>query len=109
MKRKEVTPAALREMGYRAMVEITSWYNHRTYEVPEHQSRELFDLVARAARSGQKLEIRRLHIRGVVVVLVEGTYHQRAGAKLQYFLQRPMTPAEIMEESIRTGVWVSVR
>ena len=109
MKRKEVTAAELRKMGYKAMVEFITLCTNQVHEATEQQSRELFDLVAWAARKGKGLEIRRQHARGTVIVLVEGTYHQSTGAQWQYFLQRPMSQAEIMEESIRTGVWVTVQ
>lgn len=107
MKRIEVTPAALIGLGYRAMVSITNWNGHNEYECNAKQSAELFDLVARTAREGGKIEIRRNHVRGTVAAHVDGTCSQKRGTEFYYFLQRPMSEAEILEESIRSGLWVS--
>lgn len=107
MKRSEVTAEALKRMGYKAMVEYISWNDHTERECNEKQSAELFELVARAARTGGKVEIRRNHIRGTVIAHVDGTSHEYKGAETYYFLQRDMTEAEIMEESIRSDLWVN--
>lgn len=107
MKRSEVTAEALKRMGYKAMVEYTSWNAHTERECNEKQSAELFELVAKTAREGGKVEIRRNHVRGTVIAHVDGTSHQYRGNDLYYFLQREMTEAEIMEESIRSGLWVN--
>lgn len=107
MKRSEVTAEALKRMGYKAVVEYTSWNAHTERECNEKQSAELFDLVAKTAREGGKVEIRRNHVRGTVIAHVDGTSHTYRGTDTYYFLQREMTEAEIMEESIRSGLWVN--
>lgn len=107
MKRNEVTVEALKRVGYKAMVEFTSWNSHTVEECNARQSAELFDLVAKTARDGGNVKIRRQHVRGTVIAYVGRTTHQSRGAEWHYFLQRQMTEAEIMEESIRTGVWVT--
>lgn len=109
MKRSEVTAAALRKMGYKAMVEFTSWNGHTEDECGDKQATELFDLVAKTAREGGKVEIRRNHVRGTVIVHIDGTSRNVRGMDIYYFLQRNMTEAEIMEESIRSGLWVTRR
>lgn len=107
MKRSEITVEALKRMGYKAMVEYTSWNAHTERECNEKQSAELFELVTRVARTGGKVEIRRNHVRGTVIAHVDGTSHEYKGTEAYYFLQRKMTEAEIMEESIRSGLWVN--
>ena len=107
MKRSEVTVESLKTMGYKAMVEYSSWNSHTEKECSPKQSAELFELVAKTAREGGKIEIRRNHVRGTVIVHIEGTSREARGAGLYYFLQRDMTDAEVMEESIRSGLWVS--
>ena len=62
MKRSEVTADALRRMGYKAMVEYTSWNSHTEEECTDKQAAELFELVAKTARDGGKVEIRRNHV-----------------------------------------------
>ena len=107
MKRSEVTAEALKRMGYKAMVEYTSWHSHREAECNTMRSEELFELVAKTAREGGKVEIRRNHVRGTVIAHVDGTSHTYRGTDTYYFLQREMTEAEILEESIRSGLWVN--
>ncbi|SCJ78733.1 Uncharacterised protein [uncultured Flavonifractor sp.] len=109
MKRSEVTTEALKRMGYKAMVSYTSWNSHSEYECNAKQSAELFELVAKTTREGGKVEIRRRLVRGVVTVHVYGADNMSPGSKFCYFLQRRMTNAEILEESIRSGLWVSWR
>lgn len=53
------------------------------------------------------MEIRRNHVRGTVIAHVDGTSRNVCGMDIYYFLQRNMTEAEIMEESIRSGLWVT--
>ena len=107
MKRSEVTADALRRMGYKAMVEYTSWNSHTEEECTDKQAAELFELVAKTARDGGKVEIRRNHVRGTVIAHVDGTSRNVCGMDIYYFLQRNMTEAEIMEESIRSGLGVT--
>ena len=107
MKRSEVTVEALKRMGYKAMVEYTSWNSHTERECNAKPSAELFELVAKTAKEGGKVEIRRNHVRGTVIAHVDGTAHQHRGTDCYYFLQREMTEAEVMEESIRSGLWVN--
>ena len=107
MKRSEVTVEALKRMGYKAMVEFTSWNSYTEHECNAKQSAELFELVAKTAREGGRVEIRRNHVRGTVIAHVDGTSYRYRGSDFYYFLQREMTEAEIMEESIRSGLWVS--
>lgn len=109
MKRSEVTVEALKRMGYKAMVEFISWNSHTWKECNPRQSAELFDLVVNAVRKGGQVQIRRLHLRGCVVVNIDGVYHRDRGSSWNYFLQRPMTEAEIMEESMNAGVWVTIQ
>lgn len=107
MKRSDVTADALKRMGYKAMVAYTSWNSNTEKECNASQSAELFKLVAKTAREGGKVEIRRNHVRGTVIAHVDGTTHQTRGTELYYFLQRKMTEAEIMEESVRSGLWAN--
>ena len=98
---------ALKRMGYKAMVEYISWNSRSEKECNARQSAELFELVAKTAREGGKVEIRRNHVRGTVIASIEGTTHQSRGSEWYYFLQRQMSEAEIMEESIKSGLWVN--
>lgn len=107
MKRSEVTADALRRTGYKAMVEYTSWNSRTEEECTDKQAAELFELVAKTARDGGKVEIRRNHVRGTVIAHIDGTSRTVRGMDIYYFLQRNMTEAEIMEESIRSGLWVT--
>jgi len=107
MKRSEVTADALRRTGYKAMVEYTSWNSHTEEACTDKQATELFELVAKTARGGGKVEIRRNHVRGTVIAHIDGTSRTVRGMDIYYFLQRNMTEAEIMEESIRSGLWVT--
>lgn len=107
MKRSEVTAEAMRKMGYIAMAEFSSWTGRTEKECNERQSTELFEAVAKAARTGRRVEIRRNHVRGTVIAHIDGTHRNISGTDIYYFLQRPMTDAEIMEESIRSGLWVT--
>lgn len=109
MKRSEVTVEVLKRMGYKAMVAYTSWNSHIERECNGRQSEELFELVAKTARDGGQVEIRRNHVRGTVIAHVDGTNRAARGTECYYFLQRPMSEAEIMEESIRSGMWVNFR
>lgn len=107
MKRSEVTADVLRKMGYKAMVEYTSWTTRKETECNERQSAELLELVAKTAREGGKIEIRRNHVRGTVIAHVDGTSRELYRHGFYYFIQRQMTEAEIMEESIKSGLWVN--
>lgn len=107
MKRSEVTAEALKRMGYKAMVAYTSWCSHREAECNTMQSEELFELVAKTAREGGKVEIRRNHVRGTVIAHVDGTFRTYRGTDIYYFLQREMSESEILEESILSGLWVN--
>lgn len=106
MKRSEVTPEALRAMGYKAIVEYTGWTQHTLKECNARQSAELFELVARTAREGGEVKIERNHVRGTVVVHVNRISRALMRQGFYYVLQRDMTEAEILEASIETGLWV---
>lgn len=106
MKRSEVTADKLRGIGYKAMRAITTWNTNHEEECNEKQSAELFELVAKTAREGGKVEIRRNHVRGTVIAHVDGTYHSYRGTEIYYFLQRPMSAAEIFEGCVSSGFWV---
>lgn len=107
MKRSDVTVEALKRMGYKAMVSQTSWNSHTESECNARQSEELFDLVARTARDGGHVEIQRNIVGGTVVAYVGGTSTVAQRMGFHYFLQRPMSEAEVMEYSIQNGVWIS--
>lgn len=106
MKRSEVTPEALRALGYKAMVEYFGWTQHIHKECNARQSAELFELVARTAREGGEVKIERNHVRGVVVVHVNRCPRALVRQGFYYTLQREMTEAEILEACIETGLWV---
>ena len=96
-------------MGYRAMAQYTSWNGQTEKECGDKQAAELFDLVVTTARDGGKVNIRRNHIFGTVTASIDGTFHRTRGGSICYYLQREMTEAEIMEESIKSGMWVERR
>lgn len=107
MKRNEVTTESLKHMGYKAMVTYTSWNAHAECECNVKQSAELFALVVKTARRGGKIEIRRNLVRETVIVHIGGTSHNVKGMDVDYFLQRDMTASEILEESLRSGLWIN--
>lgn len=76
-------------------------------ECTERQSEELFEAVVKTVRCGGKIDIRRNLVRKAVIVHIDGTYHQYRGTEFYYFLQRPMSDAEILEESIKSGLWIN--
>lgn len=109
MKPSEVTVEALKKMGYKAMTSLTTWNGYSERECSEKQSEELFLAVVKAVQNREKFVIRRNHVRGTVIAHIDGTFHSYKGTETYYFLQRQMTDAEIVEESIRSGLWVNRR
>lgn len=107
MKRSEVTIEALKRMGYKAMASLTTWNGYSERECNEKQSEELFAAVVKAVQNREKVEIRRNHVRGTVIAHIDGTFHSFKGTETCYFLQRQMTESEIMEESIKSGLWMN--
>lgn len=107
MKRSEITVESLKRMGYVAMVSFTSWNGHKETECNDRQSEELFNIVAYKVQNGGKIDIRRNHVRGRVVVDIGDTASKSyRGTEIHYFLERQMTDAEIVEASVRSGLWV---
>ena len=107
MRRNEVTAEALKRMGYVAKCSFTSWNGHEERLCNDRQSAELFNLVVNTVQMGEKIDIRRNHVRGTVVVWIDEATTSYRGAELRYYLERKMTDAEVMEASARSGLWVS--
>lgn len=109
MKRSEVTVEALKKMGYKAMTRLSTWTGYSERECDEKQSEELFLAVVKAVQTREKVDVLRSHVRGTVIVHIDGTIHSYKGTETWYFLQRRMSEGEIMEDSIRSGLWVNSR
>ena len=107
MRRNEVTAEALKRMGYVAKVSFTSWNGHEERQCNDRQSAELLNIVVNTVQLGEKIDIRRNHVRGTVVVWIDEATTAYRGTELRYFLERKMTDAEVMEASARSGLWVS--
>lgn len=107
MKRSEVTVENLKKMGYKAKVYQVTWNAANEFECGQKTGEEVFELVAEAAREGKKVDIRRNHVRGTVIATVDGMTKSYRGTELSYFLERKMSDAEILEESLRSGLFVS--
>lgn len=106
MKRSEVTVEALKKMGYVAMTHMRNdWrFGSRTNSpCTEKQSVELFELVAKAAREGGSVEIRRNNFNYTVNVFIDVSWQTLCGAPLVFYLSRPMTEVERLEADLFTG------
>lgn len=101
MKRSQCTVEKLKELGYKAMCTIESWYNFRRFECEPKQAQRVFEVVVEAVLDGDSIEIVPNDCTHTVSVFVENLNIEKA--KVRYYLTRPMTEAEALEADIRTG------
>lgn len=108
MKRSEVTVEKLKALGYTARKQfMNSWRFGSQADSPctEAQSEELFEMVVKAARFGESVEIRKNNANYTVNVFVEASWQEVRGTQLTWYLSRPMTEAEVLEANLYTGNW----
>lgn len=101
MKYINVTPDSLVALGYSAKHVINATWPAKAAEIkctPKQQS-EIFDIVARSIRSGNRIEISRNNIMGTVSIYVDALDFTGTMLNEVFFLSRPMSETECGESS----------